>query len=101
MTRSSKAAGAGWCEGGLGGIATAALAAAAALAVGESAEDHPAGAGLQGAGDDELDLLVEVLPPVLDHNHRAVLKIANTLAGFLAGFNNTDGHLFARQHDGF
>ena len=60
----------------------------AAVAVGvrvaQPAEDHPPGAGLQGVGHGELDLLVQVRPALFDDDHRAVVEVADALPGLFA-----------------
>src|SRR5438552_1257030 len=60
-------------------------------------EDHPAADGLEDPHDRHRQLAAEVARAVLDHDHRAVLEIANTLPLLLSLLDHPHGDLFARQ----
>jgi hypothetical protein len=45
-----------------------------------ASEDHATGAGLQHAGDGDLDGSVDVVAPAFDDNHRSVVEIADPLS---------------------
>src|SRR5712691_5057318 len=78
-----------------------ALGAGVALAVlaGGLSEDHPARRGLDHGRHDRCDGLVHQAPPVLDDDHRTVVKAAHTLAGFLALARDCDHDFLARDRD--
>src|SRR5207342_194677 len=61
-------------------------------------EDHPARHRLEDAGHRDVEVLVDVTNAALDHDHRAVVEEAHTLARFLALLDHPDPELLARQH---
>ena len=65
----------------------------------DPAEDHPAGAGLEDAGDGQADRLAQVVGPLLGDDHRAVVEVADPLARLLAALDQLDGQALARQDD--
>src|SRR5262245_48117269 len=62
-----------------------------------STEDHPAGRSLQHAGHGQTDFFVDTIARAFGHDHRAVFKITNTLADFLAGLDDLDHDRLAWQ----
>src|SRR3954470_4503110 len=46
------------------------------------AKDHAAGGGLQDAGDVDLDLFADVIAASFDHDHGAVVEVADALPHF-------------------
>src|SRR5260221_5394972 len=71
------------------------------VAIPHAAENHAAGGGLQGAGDGELDLFVEMPAALFHYDHRSIVEIPNALARFFAALHQADVHLFTGQDDGF
>src|SRR5579883_1638824 len=64
-------------------------------------EDHPASDRLQHAGHDDVRFLTDEPAAVLDHDHGAVVEIADTLVRLLAVTNDLHVQLFSGKHDGF
>src|SRR5579884_3502912 len=64
-------------------------------------EDHTSRNGLEHARHRDLNRHIHVLPPVLDHDHRTVIEIADTLAEFLAILHDLDVDIFAGQQHWF
>src|SRR5687768_1186970 len=62
-------------------------------------EDHPSGHGLEHARHADRHLLVEEAESALHHDHRPVIEVADTLAGFLPLLDDADAHLLARMYD--
>src|SRR5213078_2148064 len=60
-----------------------------------SSENHAAGRRLQDAGDRDGNFLADVLPTLLDHDHRAVVEIADSLADLIARLDDPHWHRFA------
>ncbi len=60
-------------------------------------EDHFARRRLEDARDGRFDGLADHLTGIIDHDHRAVIEIGDTLIEFLALFQDEHLHRFARQ----
>src|SRR5579859_3218561 len=69
-------------------------------AIVELTEDHLAGGGLQNAGHGNVDGLRDHLLGVIDHHHRSVVKVGDTLIEFFSLFEDEHSHDLAWQHDG-
>ena len=63
------------------------------------AEDHPARARLEHARDGESERLAQVVGALFGNDHRAIVKIADTLALFLAALEQLDSQSFAGEDD--
>ena len=63
-------------------------------------ENHSACGCLKDAGDDDVRFLPEQGLPVLNHDHGAVIQIADGLVGVLALLHQIHRHLFSRKHYG-
>ncbi len=55
---------------------------------------------MQNARDDDIGLFADQPASLLDHDHRAVIEIADALVRLLAFANDVHVQFFARQHDG-
>src|SRR5262245_11279315 len=63
----------------------------------ELAEDHAAGAGLQHARDSDFHGAADLFAAGLDHDHRAVVEIADPLARLFALLDNAHLQVLTRQ----
>jgi hypothetical protein len=66
----------------------------------DAAEDHFAGGGLEGVGDDEFDFLIDFVAGAFNDDHGAVLEVTDALGGAFAVFDDADFHGFAGKGDG-
>src|SRR5207249_11704511 len=62
-----------------------------------AAEDHLARRRLEHAGDADLDRLAQGLLGLVHDHHRAVVEVADSLAGLLALLDDDDAHALAGQ----
>ena len=65
----------------------------------ELAEDHFAGCSLEHAGDRDIDCLRDHPARVIDHHHRTVIQVSDSLIVFLALFKDKDAHRFAGEYN--
>ena len=64
-----------------------------------SGEDHFSGRRLQDLGDSHLNLFTQVISPVFDDNHCAVVQVTDSLVLLFAFLNDADDQILSWQHD--
>src|SRR5690606_4425747 len=83
---------AGWRRvGGFGGRGGRSVGGGVGVVFGVDASEYEAaGAGLEGAGDGEVDVVADARGAVVGDDHGSVVEVADALAGLLAALDEAD-----------